>query len=455
MTSDTLEAAIEKAGGPVAFLRNVGTPVNAQFSVQSEFSNWRSEAHAWRDSCAFLDQSHHMASLHVDGPDALELLSSLAVNSFAGFGPNHAKQYVAVNHDGHYIGDVILFHLDEGRFSLVGRRNVLDWVQFNIETGGRDVRAEREAPSFERGGTPPRFYRYEIQGPNTMLLMEKLLGGTPPEVKFFGVVELEMGGHKMRALRHGMAGQAGFELFGPWDEGEAVMQLILEAGAEFDLERVGARAYSTANLESGWLPGMVPAIYTDRMRAYREWLPARAAQSIAGSRYREQISDYYVTPYDMGYGRIVKFDHEFLGREALEEMVEQPHLHRVTLVWDPADVARVVSSLWTPGPTYKYLEIPKARYGNCVVDDVIVDGSVAGISGDCGCVVNHEAVLSIALLEESAAQPGTRVSVVWGEDPISSKPQVEPHVQTEIRATVAPSPYERFARDLYRQPQLV
>ena len=28
----------------------------------------------------------------------------------------------------------------------------------------------------------------------------------------------------MRALRHGMAGQPGWELFGPWDEGEAVRE---------------------------------------------------------------------------------------------------------------------------------------------------------------------------------------------------------------------------------------
>ncbi len=454
MRSESLEAAIVRAGGAVEFLRNVGTPVNAQFSVQSEFTNWRSEAHAWRDSCAFLDQSHHMSSLFVDGPDALALLSSLAVNSFENFGPNSAKQYVAANHEGHYIGDVILFHLDQGSFSLVGRRNVLDWVEFNIETSGGDARAERESPSFERAGKPPRYYRYEIQGPHTTALMERLVGGPLPEIKFFGVAEVEIGGFRMRALRHGMAGQAGFELFGPWDDGAAVMELILGAGGEFGLARAGARAYSTANLESGWLPGMVPAIYTEAMRPFREWLPARSAQSIAGSRYSTEISDYYITPYDIGYGRHIRFDHDFVGRGALERMASGAHLRKVTLVWDPSDVGRVVSSLWTPGPTYKYLEIPKARYGNCLVDDVLLDGSPVGLSGDCGCAVNHEAVLSIALLDESVAEPGTEVSVLWGEDPISKKPMVEPHVQTEIRATVAPCPYDGFARESYRTKQL-
>jgi hypothetical protein len=42
------------------------------------------------------------------------------------------------------------------------------------------------------------------------------------------------------------------------------------------------------------------------------------------------------------------------------------------------------------------------------------------------------------------------VTVVWGEKPASAKPAVEEHVQVEIRATVAPVPFESFARENYR-----
>jgi vanillate/3-O-methylgallate O-demethylase len=454
MATESLEAAIQRAGNPVNFLRNVAARATSHGFVRSEFTNWRDESRSWRESCAFLDQSHHMTNLYVDGPDALELLSSLGVNSFATFGPDKAKQFVCVNHEGHYIGDVILFGLDENSFDLVGRRTILDWVQFHVETGDLNVRAEREASSLDRAGNPPRVYRYEIQGPATVALMEKLIGGPLPEVKFFNMTSFDIGGHRVRALRHGMAGQAGFELFGPWDEGADLQQLILDAGEEFDLVRVGSKAYSTANLESGWIPGLVPGIFTEGMRAFREWLPATAAQSLAGSLYSEDISDYYVTPFDLGYGRHVKFDHDFVGRDALEALAERPHRQKVTLVWEPQDVARVVSSLWTPGPTYKYFDIPKARYGNYQVDEVVLDGRPVGISTDCGYIVNGEAVVSLAVIDESLADPGTEVSVVWGEDPISNKPQVEPHVQTEIRATVAPCPYEQFARETYRSTGL-
>jgi hypothetical protein len=57
-------------------------------------------------------------------------------------------------------------------------------------------------------------------------------------------------------------------------------------------------------------------------------------------------------------------------------------------------------------------------------------------------------MVSLATVETALAEPGTEVTVVWGEDPVSAKPAVEEHVQVEIRAVVAPCPYD--ARDTYR-----
>jgi vanillate/3-O-methylgallate O-demethylase len=53
-------------------------------------------------------------------------------------------------------------------------------------------------------------------------------------------------------------------------------------------------------------------------------------------------------------------------------------------------------------------------------------------------------------IDVAASQPGTEVTVKWGEEPNTRKPQVEPHKQVEIRATVAPAPYVQFARNNYR-----
>ena len=101
-----------------------------------------------------------------------------------------------------------------------------------------------------------------------------------PAIGFFNLGTFTIDGVEARALRHGMAGQPGFELFGPWEHGERVRAAILEAGEEFGLVPVVAKGYSTANLESGWVPSPVPAIFTGaETEAYRRWLPAASFAS--------------------------------------------------------------------------------------------------------------------------------------------------------------------------------
>ena len=450
MGAESLEDAVRRVGSSVEFLRNV--PVRpTTFPVAPEFTNWRSEQRAWRRSCALLDQSHHMTDLYLGGKDALRLLSDFGVNTFTGFTPGKAKQYVAVNQDGYFIGDAILFHLEHELFDVVGHPTVLNWLQYNAESGGYAVTVERDENSCARPAGPPKSYRYELQGPTARPLVEKLTGEPVPDVRFFHMTELTIAGHRVRALRHGMAGQPGFELFGPWADGEDVLAAILAAGKEFDLVRAGAKAYSTANLESGWIPTAVPAVFSPELRGYREWLDATALGSLGGSMDSAEIADYYVTPYDIGYGRTVRFDHDFLGRDALERIARHPGREKVTLVWHPEDVAAAVRSLCEPGIPAKYIELPKARYAFFQVDKVLRGGAQVGLSLDLGYLVNEQDFVSLATVDRAVAEPGTEVTVLWGEEPNSAKPGVERHRQVEIRATVAPAPYVQEVRDSYRR----
>ena len=67
----------------------------------------------------------------------------------------------------------------------------------------------------------------------------------------------------------------GLEIWGPYAEREEIREALIEAGRDFGLYQVGARAYSSNTLESGWIPSPLPAVYTgDAMKSYREWLPA-------------------------------------------------------------------------------------------------------------------------------------------------------------------------------------
>ncbi|SOD98383.1 aminomethyltransferase family protein [Blastococcus haudaquaticus] len=451
MSSESLAAALARAGSPVELLRNLAFPPST-FPVKPEFTNWRAEQRAWVESCALLDQSHHMTDLFVEGPDALRLFSDTGVNTFANFGVGKAKQFVAVDPEGYMIGDAILFHLEEELFDLVGHPMVLDWVTFNLERGDYEATVERDDNSAVRASGPPKLYRYELQGPTAAALIEEVTGAPLPEVRFFSMAGFTIAGRRVRGLRHGMAGQPGFELFGPWEDGEAVLDALLSAGEHHGLVRVGAKAYSTANLESGWVPAPLPALFSDDplVQEYREWLPVSKVGSLGGSLDSPHIRDYYLTPFDIGYGKTVRFDHDFVGREALEDLAEAPPRTKMTLVWNADDVTAAVGAMYRPGPGAKYIEMPKARYATHHEDKVLVDGRQVGISLDCGYLANERVMVSLATLENEYAEPGTEVTVVWGEHPVSAKPAVEEHVQVEIRATVAPVPFVDFARENYR-----
>jgi glycine cleavage system aminomethyltransferase T len=454
MTAKNLEELLQTVKSPVDLLRNQQTGPNVYPGVPAEFTSWRDEQQAWQKTCVLFNQSYHMADLAVEGPDAFKLLSSLAFNSFKNFEVNKAKQFVPCSPDGYVIGDVILFYLAENKFNLVGRAPVLNWVSYHAKTGKYDVKVELDQRSALRTDGRRKSYRFQVQGPHAMKVIEKVIGKTPPELKFFNMTTLTIAGKTVRALRHGMAGQPGWELFGPWDEGEAVREAVVKAGEEFGLRQVGARAYSSNTLESGWIPSPLPAVYSGKnMKAYREWLPAagyEGSASIGGSFYSQNIEDYYFTPWDMGYGAFIKFDHDFIGREALEKMANSRHRKKVTLALNDEDVTRAIASTFQKHNRAKFIDWPSAVYAMHPFDRVIVDGKTVGISTWIGYSANEGKMLTLAVLDAEHAEPGTEVIFVWGEqDGGSAKPTVERHMQVHMRAIVSPVPYVEVVRKAY------
>src|SRR5215467_9813612 len=173
MSQQSLEDLLRTVKSPVELLRNSQIGPYAFPVVRSEFTNWRDEQRAWKETCALFDQSHHMTDLYIEGPDALKLLSDLGVNSAKNFKVNQAKQFVCCNHDGYVIGDAILFYLDENKFNLVGRPPAHNWVQYNLEARGYKVLAERDERSAANQGRRKTF-RYQVQGPQAVRVMEKV-----------------------------------------------------------------------------------------------------------------------------------------------------------------------------------------------------------------------------------------------------------------------------------------
>src|SRR4029077_4336127 len=107
--------------------------------------------------------------------------------------------------------------------------------------GSYDVNVELDLRTAQRTDGRRKSYRFQVQGPNAMQVIEKALGQEPPELRFFRMTTLTIAGKQVRALRHGMVGQPGWELFGPWEHGEEVRNSIVEAGRGIGIFEGGRR----------------------------------------------------------------------------------------------------------------------------------------------------------------------------------------------------------------------
>ena len=457
MTS--LSAKIESHGNAVDMLRNSQIGMYVYPVVAPEYTNWRNEQAAWRKSAVLFDQTHHMDELIVEGPDAEAFLAYVGINAFGNFDLNRAKHFVPVTPAGHVIGDMIIFRERMDKFILVGRAPTANWVKFQAAIGTWKVRLFHDPRSNSRpdGERVLRtHYRFQIQGPDAPAIFEKINGGPVAEIPFFHVDWINVGSKKVQALRHGMAGAPGLEIWGPYDDKHYIQSTIQQAARDIgvDLVQVGSRAYSTNTLESGWIPSPLPGIYTGdgMMQEYRDWLGAdsyEAAGSIGGSFVSKEISDYYVNPFELGYGFYIGWKKEnFIGKDALLKLKDAPNRQKVTFEWNREDVLKVIASGLEQGTPFKWIDFPQPNYASSSADMVMQGDKMVGMSMFNGYSYNERCFLSLGVVAADV-NIGDVLTLKWGEPETTGKTSTEPHQQTEIRVRVSATPYAKDARENY------
>jgi vanillate/3-O-methylgallate O-demethylase len=450
MAAENLAQVLQSADNVARMFRNNDLSWQP-YVFREEYTNWIEEQRAVRESVAVVDQSYHMEILQLEGPDAIDLLDHLCVNSLEKMrnkAPPQAVNYLTCNPDGYVIGDVIVFYTAEDTFTSVGSEWINNWIRYNGEVGDYDVDMDVPYNPFD-DHAPPEF-RFQVQGPDALSVMEEVIDGPLPEIPFFQMDTVEIDGVETFALSHGMAAMPGLEIFGPHEHHDDVLDKIFAAGEEYGIRQLGTKAYKTGKIGSGWFVAAVPAIYEhEELSDYREWLGADSMEanlSVGGSYASDDITDYYMTPMEQGKGHLIDFDHEFVGRDALAEMADEPHRERVTLVWDAEDVVDVYASLFREGETNKYINLPDVatQWSVSHYDAVYKDGDVVGLSKYPGYLYYTREMLSLATVDPEYSEPGTEVTFVWGDE--TEKRRVERHEPVEIDATVAPAPYVRGGR---------
>ena len=242
MSQKSLEDVIQAAGNPVTLLRNLQTGPNVYPGVPPEYTNWRDETQAWQKTCVLFNQSYHMADLAVEGPDAAE----------AAHAPRRQQLRRLRRRQGQAVRPLQLRRLRDRRRDPVlprPRTSSTWWAASRCSTGSAFTRPPAATTSRstldERSAARPdpfnrKSYRFQLQGPNAMKVMEKVIGGKAPELKFFNMGHVTIAGKPVRALRHGMAGQPGLRAVRTVRRGDAVIRdAIVKAGEEFGLRLVG------------------------------------------------------------------------------------------------------------------------------------------------------------------------------------------------------------------------
>lgn len=441
MKPPSLQTAIDAAGSPMKVVWKPNAPAWTVPVIAPEYVGWRAEQAAWREGVALSDLSHHMWDLWIEGPDALRLVMDYSANNYDNFVVGQAKQFVPVTAKGHLITDGILMRDAPERFNLSGVPASQSWIRYQGEIGGYDVEMKVDPDSGLRKEGEPILFRYQLQGPQALALTEALFGGPLPQTKFFHSTPVELGGRSFRAFRHGMAGMPGYEFIGDWRDGDFIKEAILKAGEAFGLVHVGGKAYYTNGIESGWIPTPTPGVFSDpELTPYREWLSIfsyEGQKPLHGSFYSDNIEDYYVSPFELGYGKSISFNHDYCGRDALVAAKDSYRRRKVTLVFEKAEVARVFGN-----PDYLN------SYGRYRVE---ANGKMVGITFQTGLIGPLDTVLALALINADYATPGTQLDFVWGEHPGPGTSLEAHEAFPRARVTVAASPFNEHARTSYRK----
>lgn len=413
--------------------------------VSPEYSGWQEEQLSWKNTCYVGDWSF-VPQISIKGPDAHRLFSDLSVNKIDDMPLGRAKHCVQVNEDGKVIAEGILLRHAANHFEY--QAGTPQWVWYKLKTGGYDATASM-----------PVNYKLQISGPNALALCEKLKGESLREVKFMWRQKGQIDDMSVDFLRQGMAGEIGFELQGPIQEHGQIMQAILAAGEEFGIRRLGARNLMINHLEACYPTGSMHfynALSDDKRADYHaflskdenllpEWqggpfsnvIRYNFSNAFTGSWDGNDITELYRSPVEMGWGRTISLDHDFIGRDALAEELKNPRRQVVTLEFDSASVKRVHDSLFDEGETFRQFEYPDIPYQICWTDLILKNGKVIGHATHPGYSRHFKKMLALSFIDVEHAELGSEVSVLWG-DPGTA--------QTELKAIIRSAPYKQDQR---------
>lgn len=424
----------------------VFTLFNAGALMQAfEYEGYRPEVLASKES-AYIGTSLNVISPIVDivGPDAVAFLESICVNSFKNFPVGRIRHGVMVNEKGQILGDGVILHVSEGVYRTYW---LAPTISFRLSQTELDVQGIDQSHN--------EFF-IQIAGPKSLEILEQATKSDLHDIRFAHMKESSVEGVDVRILRLGMAGTLAYEVHGDMTEIDKVYNAIIAAGEPFGAKKLGNQGYCMNHTEAGFpninihypLPWFEDAEFAKWFedKPYIGW--ENRVRELVGS-LGDELELRFKTPYDVGWGHLVKFNHDFIGREALEKIAETNDRVVVTLEWNADDVADIYASQFRGRDVVPYDNINdrpvdvnfNPRRGWTYHSDWILNaaGEKIGTSVGRENSVYHQRMISLGFLHAKDAVEGSELTVLWGRPGTPQK---------NVRVRVAPSPYFNIGTDL-------
>jgi len=238
-----------------------------------------------RQSAGLFDIDH-MGQIVITGPHAESYLNRLVTWDITLMAENEAHYALMCYEDGGVVDDVFIYKLAGRWFVVVNADNLAkdyEWMQAHAighKVSLRDISTET--------------YMLALQGPQAIAILQHLTTADVTHMGRFTALETTVLGLSTIIGRTGYTGEDGVELFFPAESALTMWEGILQKGAAVGIEvkPIGLAARDSLRFEPGF------------------------------PLYGHEISAK-ISPIEAGLNWACKFEHEFIGREAMLQQKEQ------------------------------------------------------------------------------------------------------------------------------------
>lgn len=405
--------------------------------VPYEYTGYKDEILASKSTAWFGTILNNSPIFDVKGPDAAKFLTSICVNNFMNMKVGSIRHAVLCNEKGLILTDGVVMKIDEDTFRTYWLSPVIDYYASITSMNIEGIKM-----------TGKEFF-FQIAGPKSLEILEEASKSDLHDIKFAKHRMAKIAGVDVRILRLGMAGTLAYEIHGDMDKCYEVYDCIWEVAKKYGAKKLGQVAYTMNHTEAGFpninmhyplpwyeTPGLAEYLSTRPMEGY-----FNLNRKLVGS-VGDNLEIRFVTPYDVGWESLIRFDHDFPGRKALEEISKNPTTTMVTLEWNPDDLGEIFASQFRGRDVEPYESMddrPMDMYYNSGAsmyyhaDKVMAGDEMVGISTGRLNSYYYRRMISLGLkIKREYAIEGTELTVIWGTPGKPQKP---------IRVKVVRTPY--------------